>query len=935
MFLGRKVFYCSKLFYFLLFFALVMQNFTITYAQPTNSNPKTYSNHDKENAQDYQTGEGNSASVTKAKLPVQFEKQATLWEDLVKTSHVIPVHLSQEYQSFFKEKLSNTISETSPTVTVGKVLELPREFECFKTTYREGGTLVSNSSYWQEFSVLDDGTAVWVGKIEAPNCGGMRLIIEDFNLPAGVRMYWLSGPGDVRCPYVASGPLNSGCFVSHTLFSNVGFILLYSDNGEDSLVQSSFTIKGIAAIHSEFTKSISEGQKGFFPSCIVDASCYTAADWDKIDLLRRAIAMLYFMVPQADNPTNLDIRIATGFLLANQDRIPYLLTAYHAFNTQQSANSLECFWDFRTDTCNEGYTPYAAYSNYESTIGADLLETNEVAGFTLVQLKGIVPVSRVFLGYNPGKEPLDQEVLYRISHPWGAQQSFSTHKNIGTPDVSGTFLLSDFIYSIPVIGDCDLGSCGSPLVNANLHVKGYLVGHTSNHNQCPPCATSCTSYRLDGRFSTTYSSIKKWLLRNDLTATNSTFNNAIEISGSSMTHYGTNIGAKKEAGEPDHPDNKGGASVWWKWTPSISGECTIDTFNSTFNTLLAVYKGDSLENLILVAHNDDADGTVFSRVSLSAQAGEILYMAVDGFNGQTGNIILNIRMNASAFVIILPGGSGQGKIRINDRLRIPPVSIGFGLGSSITLRAIPESGSRFVKWGGEMDSQDNPVTFILNKNLTVKAAFETDTTTNEFSLTLTKGGRGNGNVRINGAFYELPWTGKFTRGKKVTLQPAPDNNSMFFAWTGDLFEEDKTLNLEMKRNYTLRAIYETGLPVIQHNLSVTGAGDGEGKILVNTVVQSLPWSNTYNRWEAITLQALPETNFVFSRWEGGIKETNNPITVILDKDIVVAAIFTREQGCCRQNKAFSIRNIIKDYFILVVSFCAVIGGTTLGERKQS
>lgn len=75
---------------------------------------------------------------------------------------------------------------------------------------------------------------------------------------------------------------------------------------------------------------------------------------------------------------------------------------------------------------------------------------------------------------------------------------------------------------------------------------------------------------------------------------NNDFANAITLVGPIVTTTGSNVGANKQGGrpgEPNHGGNLGGASVWWTWTATASGQTTIDTEGSDFNTLLGVYKG--------------------------------------------------------------------------------------------------------------------------------------------------------------------------------------------------------------------------------------------------------------------------------------------------------------------------------------------------------
>lgn len=112
-----------------------------------------------------------------------------------------------------------------------------------------------------------------------------------------------------------------------------------------------------------------------------------------------------------------------------------------------------------------------------------------------------------------------------------------------------------------------------------------------------------------------------------------------ENSGQIAAH---NLNSTREAGESNHAGNPGGTSVWWSWTAPFSGTASIDTYGSAFNTLLAVYTGDTLAGLNLIAANDnDGSSGSASSVSFTAGAGIQYQIAVDGFNAAAGGIKLN------------------------------------------------------------------------------------------------------------------------------------------------------------------------------------------------------------------------------------------------------------------------------------------------------
>jgi hypothetical protein len=129
---------------------------------------------------------------------------------------------------------------------------------------------------------------------------------------------------------------------------------------------------------------------------------------------------------------------------------------------------------------------------------------------------------------------------------------------------------------------------------------------------------------------------------------NDNFASAQVISGTSGSVSGSNAGATKETGEPNHAGNPGGASVWYRWQAPAGGSITINTSGSSYDTVLAVYTGSSVSALTPIASNDDNPaGGLHSIVTFNAVAGTVYQIAVDGFNGETGSITLGWNLTAT------------------------------------------------------------------------------------------------------------------------------------------------------------------------------------------------------------------------------------------------------------------------------------------------
>lgn len=138
---------------------------------------------------------------------------------------------------------------------------------------------------------------------------------------------------------------------------------------------------------------------------------------------------------------------------------------------------------------------------------------------------------------------------------------------------------------------------------------------------------------------------------------NDLFSNAASIDGvsqslladSTYTIDGTTVRANPQNGEPYHASDffvgRLGAinPVWYRWTPEVTDIVEFDTAGSEIKTVLAVYTGNRLINLELVASAIDND-TGTAVVRFVARAGETYHFAVDGYVRKTqGAIALNAR----------------------------------------------------------------------------------------------------------------------------------------------------------------------------------------------------------------------------------------------------------------------------------------------------
>ena len=197
-----------------------------------------------------------------------------------------------------------------------------------------------------------------------------------------------------------------------------------------------------------------------------------------------------------------------------------------------------------------------------------------------------------------------------------------------------------------------------------------------------------------------------------VTIFNDLFVNGQPLAGAAGTVSGNSTAATKEAGEPAHVGNAGGKSIWYLWTAPGTGPATIDTQGSSFDTLLAVYTGNTVTNLTVVASNDDTATNAQSRVTFTAVAGTIYRIAVDGFNPGTppaasGSVVLHWQFTLGndnfANGQILPGFSGSvaGGTTVATKQAGEPAHAGNAGGKSIWYYwTAPGSGSVTIDTAG-------------------------------------------------------------------------------------------------------------------------------------------------------------------------------------------------------------------------------------------
>jgi uncharacterized repeat protein (TIGR02543 family) len=145
-------------------------------------------------------------------------------------------------------------------------------------------------------------------------------------------------------------------------------------------------------------------------------------------------------------------------------------------------------------------------------------------------------------------------------------------------------------------------------------------------------------------------------------------------------------------------------------------------------------------------------------------------------------------------------GSG-GSVLVDGSPQSLPWSGTAICGSSVTLEALPEAHKEFAGWSGDLSGAENPVTIVMEEDLSVTASFEF------MQHTLSVSASGSGAISVNGVETSLPWAGSFTDGASVTLAATPAEEWKFKGWTGDVAGTDNPLVVVIEGDLEISALF--------------------------------------------------------------------------------------------------------------------------------
>ena len=142
-----------------------------------------------------------------------------------------------------------------------------------------------------------------------------------------------------------------------------------------------------------------------------------------------------------------------------------------------------------------------------------------------------------------------------------------------------------------------------------------------------------------------------------------------------------------------------------------------------------------------------------------------------------------------------------------------------------------------------------------------------------------------GSLLVDGVPEDLPWSGTYEPGSLVTLEAIPDPCQTWVGWDGDVVTDENPLALVLDADTLLEAAF-AGL---EYTVSVSV--QGSGSLAVDGVEQPLPYTESHDCGATVILEAVADGDWQFAGWSGSVESAENPLSILLDSDVEVTAVF--------------------------------------------
>jgi uncharacterized repeat protein (TIGR02543 family) len=200
---------------------------------------------------------------------------------------------------------------------------------------------------------------------------------------------------------------------------------------------------------------------------------------------------------------------------------------------------------------------------------------------------------------------------------------------------------------------------------------------------------------------------------------------------------------------------------------------------------------------------------------------------------------------------------------------IDPAESSVEIDTELSVEAKASEGWEFVNWTGDIESNENPLSFIISEGTEITGNFEE--IVQQYDLTAQASPAEGGSVN--------PQSGTFEEGTQVSVEATANTGWQFTGWTGDIESTENPLSFTIDANTDLTANFEKKSYSLSTTVSPTDAGS------IN------PTEGTFEHGTEVTIEATVNEGWKFNNWSGDVSSTNNPLTFTITENTSITGNF--------------------------------------------
>jgi hypothetical protein len=204
---------------------------------------------------------------------------------------------------------------------------------------------------------------------------------------------------------------------------------------------------------------------------------------------------------------------------------------------------------------------------------------------------------------------------------------------------------------------------------------------------------------------------------------------------------------------------------------------------------------------------------------------------------------------------------------------VEPPEGAYAADAMATLTATPAAGWTFLQWLGDASGSD-PVTRVqMARNKSVQAVFGTAVNTTTVG---------------SGSIWQEPVVACYPYGTRIRFSGLPASGNYLAFWGNAVTSTDNPLDFSVTQpNLTVTAVFQ---PLAVGQFALALVADGGGKVVAT------PAANRYSSGASVRITAQPDVGQEFVGWSGDAAGSINPLTVAMNQNKAITAVFTKRPG---------------------------------------